>query len=119
MRTFMLAALCAAFLVSAAQAQTFQTVLSTPDISVTATATIEVTLNHVRGGVDWVAIKNDCAEDLYFDLRDVRDASARQYPLRLAQDNSFSAQMRVYSIQASPAAGNTVTCTFTLIMGKF
>lgn len=89
---------------------------STPDISVSTTATTEVVFTGSRGYVDWIYLKNDCpAGALYFDLRDVRDAAARRYPLRLSPSETFEASMRVYSVTASPDTANANTCTFTLM----
>ena len=59
------------------RADTLFPVPSTPDISVSTTATTEVVFTGSRGYVDWIYLKNDCpAGALYFDLRDVRDAAA-------------------------------------------
>lgn len=100
----------------AVQAQTLTPVPSTPDISVTASATAEVVWTGTRGYVDWVYIKNDCPDGaLYFDLRGVRDAAARHYPLRLSPAEAFSANMRVGNIVVSPDTANANTCTFTLM----
>ena len=101
----------------AIQAQTLQTVPSTPDIAVTATATMEVTFNHIQGPARFVAIKNDCSDTLYFDLRRAPDGNTNNYPLRLGSGESFNIHMNIYTVGASPAAGNSA-CTFTLILGE-
>lgn len=110
------AVLVAVFLSFPAMAQQgLFAVPSTPSIAVTATATADFVWTNVTGGyVDWVYIKNDCSAALWFDFRSKRDAVARQYPLKLAQNQEFQAYMRVYTLGVSPANSGTA-CTFTLL----
>lgn len=107
-----------AILVTAAPAMAQQglyPVPSTPSIAVTATATADFVWTNVVGGyVDWVYVKNDCSAALWFDFRSRRDATARQYPLKLAQNQEFQAYLRVYSVGVSPA-NTATTCAFTLM----
>ena len=101
-----------------AYGQRWQMVPSTPDISVSATSTLDVVFTEYRnnktiGGVDWVSIKNDCADTLYFALRPPHTSkSATDYPLRLGPGESFSVEAFVASIGASN--DNSSACTFTL-----
>lgn len=116
----------AAFLGSA-EAQTnyqgfFQPLPATPNLSVTATATTGVVVpsaqDGARGQARYVAIKNDCASTLFFDLNFLNTGGTQHFPIRLGASESFSAPMNVSSISASPASGNTTTCTFTLVLGR-
>lgn len=100
----------------AGPAMAFQTIGSTRDISVTASATADFP---VPGGrANWIWIKNDCSDDLYFDLHGTdRVADAFEYPLRLKQAEAIELEMRVAAIGVSPAAG-AGACTFTVIFGR-
>lgn len=92
---------------------------STPDISVGATSTNETFFGVSRENpvsVQRIMIKNDCAEDLYFGVRGVLTTGDNDTPIRLSQDSSVTITARsIPSVLASPAIGNTVTCTFTLV----
>lgn len=82
---------------------------STPDISVSATASADIVPG--TGPWDWVYLKNDCSTDLYFNLNP-RSKSATDYPLRLKAGEVFSGFFRLFTLGVSNdgAAG----CTFTL-----
>lgn len=98
-------------------AEGFQTVPSTPDIAVTGTGTTHVA---VPGGpANYVFVKNDCATALYFDLNPpaVGQSGDNSYPLRLGQNQSFSAEIGVHTLGVSPAAGASA-CTFTVQFGR-
>jgi len=69
-----------------------QVVPTTPDISVTNTATLDIPIP--GGRANWIALKNDCADELYFDLRGARDG-AQNHPLRLDTGESFSGSFRL------------------------
>ncbi|KKM55204.1 hypothetical protein LCGC14_1552840, partial [marine sediment metagenome] len=90
---------------------------STPDISIIGTATTEYVFDLVQGPVDWVGIKNDCANSIWFSLTPGEYSDARQFSLRLEPTESFAAPMRLSSIAASGDGANT--CTFTLQLGKW
>ena len=100
----------------------FQPLPSTPGLSVTATATSSVVVpNGQNGGpgqARYVAIKNDCASALHFDLNFINNSTTQHYPIRLGASESFSAPMSVTSVAASPASGNSTSCTFTLVLGR-
>ncbi len=94
----------------------FSPLPSTPDIAVASNATADIAIPGQRA--DWVFIRNDCAGDVYFDLRDARDGATNDHPLRLAQDQQFSAEMTLFgAIEASPAGGNSA-CTITVIFAN-
>ena len=98
-------------------AEGFQTVPSTPDIAVTGSATTHV---GVPGGpANYVFVKNDCASTLYFDLNPPAGGlgDGNSYPLRLGQNQSFSAEIGVHTLGVSPAAGASA-CTFTVQFGR-
>lgn len=101
----------------AMSAEGFQTVPSTPDIAVTGTGTTHVA---VPGGpANYVYVKNDCASTLYFDLNPPAGGlgDANSYPLRLAQNQSFSADIGVHTLGVSAGAGAS-SCTFTVQFGR-
>lgn len=110
------AALAAFFIFGASVSwgRTYYPVPSTPDISVTASATAVFRWDRVPGTtVDYVYIKNDCSATLWFDLRGGTDAAARRYPIRLGQNQTFEGPFVVHAIGVSPANSGTA-CTFTL-----
>ena len=94
---------------------------STPDQTVTATATRDVVFPMM---VEYIAIKNECSSDLYFDLGgydmsgSAFTSSPNAYSLRLGSSEAFSGFWRTRSIGVSPASGNTTSCTFTIVVGK-
>lgn len=100
----------------------FQPVPSTPNLSVTATATTSVVVpsaqNGGPGSARYVAIKNDCASPLFFDLNFLNTSGTQHYPIRLNGGESFSAPFNINTVSASPGSGNAVTCTFTLMLGR-
>jgi len=97
------------------RAQSFIPVPSTPDLAVTATATADFAWTGVSGGkVDWIYLKNDCAKPIWFGFRGERDGLARQYPLKLLQNQTFSGPLAVYSVGASPDNTGTA-CTFSMM----
>ena len=89
---------------------------STPDISVTSTATIEV-FRQSGGPASTFAIKNDCSDTLYFAVNN-GGWTVSDYFLRLEANESFSGRaFRLYTLMASPDSTGSATCTFTLILG--
>lgn len=100
----------------------FQPVPATPNLSVTATATTSVVVpsaqNGGAGSAKFVAIKNDCASPVFFDLNFINTSGTQHYPIRLNGGESFSAPFNVSTVAASPASANAVTCTFTLMLGR-
>ncbi len=102
---------------SEAYNELYQSVPVTPDIAVSAGATLDVALPGVYA--NWVYIKNDCVGDLYFDLTGASVAGgSKHYPLRLLQNQSFTGSFQVYSIGVSPGNGSASGCTFTLVPGR-
>lgn len=98
-------------------AEVFHVMPSTPDISVTDNATKSVNLGR---GVRWIYLKNDCAQDMYFDLRGRSQAGGYgdgSYPLRLAQDQEFSANISTTTLGVSPGILSS-SCTFTVIPAR-
>ncbi len=94
-----------------ANAQRWYTAPSTPDISVSATSTADFSFS--RPSVDWVAIKNDCSDTLYFGLAPPNVThTPGDYPIRLEPGETYSVEAYVRSVGASN--DNAVTCTFTL-----
>lgn len=100
----------------------FQPLPTTPGLTVTATATTSVVVPSGQNGgpgiARYVAIKNDCASPVNFDLNFVNNTTTQHYGLKLNASESFSAPMQVTSVAASPASGNAVTCSFTLVLGR-
>ena len=93
---------------------------STPDMQVQQNVTLDVIFPTF---VNYIAIKNECASDLYFDLGGydfsvVGPVSPDAYSLRLSSGESFSGFWRTLGIGVSPAVGNTTACTFTLLLGR-
>tara|TARA_Y100000310_G_scaffold87396_3_gene84221 strand:- start:3016 stop:3402 length:387 start_codon:yes stop_codon:yes gene_type:complete len=95
-------------------------VKSTPDQTVSATATTEVIF---KTRVEYIAIKNECASDLYFDLggydfSESNPTTPNAYSVRLASSEAFSGYWRVLTLGVSPASGNTAACTFSVVVGR-
>ena len=104
--------------ISVAQAQTsvYTLMTSTPDITVTGTATLSV-FDSRGGPARWISIKNDCGDTLYFALN--RSGSgANDYALRLEGNESFTAPVFIRRIFASPDSTDQSSCTFTLILAE-
>ena len=94
-----------------ASAERWLTAKSTPDISVSATSTADFSFS--RPSVDWIAIKNDCSDTLYFGLAPPNNTrTSLDYPIRLEPGETYSAEAYVRSVGASN--DNAVACTFTL-----
>lgn len=94
-----------------------QVIPSTPDISIGATSTLDVGIPGRRA--NWIALKNDCADEVYFDLRGARDRDAQKFPLRLDTGESFSGSFNLAgSIEASASSGASGACTFTVVFGS-
>ena len=107
----------ALFFFFALPAMALQTVPSTRDILLTGAATANFA---VPGGrASFVSIKNDCADDIYFDIYGISRSpdDTFQYPIRLKGGESFSMTTPINSVGASPA-GALTTCTFTIIFGR-
>ena len=110
-------ALILSLLAFPAQAQWLM-IPSTPDISVSNASTLDVRFidrsnNATIPQVDWLSIKNDCSDTLYFALRPPHEAkSALDYPLRLAPGETFTIEARITSIGVSN--DNSSACTFTM-----
>lgn len=103
-----------------AKSQTFNElyipVPSTPDISISNTATTDVSFDFPSVG--WIYVRNDCSNDLYFDLMGAPTVSSTtSYPLRLKQNQSFSGPFKVYSLGVSPSSSAS-SCSFTLQLGR-
>ena len=112
MKTFLfLIGLFVALTASQAEAA-MRAMRSTPDISVSSTAT--ATIPAPDGTAEWVSIKNDCADALYFDLRQGRDDSANRFPLRLELGETFTAAIRLNAVSVSAESSASGTCTFTI-----
>jgi hypothetical protein len=92
---------------------------TTPDISIAATSTRNVFLFSTPSR--WTWIKNDCADDLYFDLRGSRDSvdnPNNAYPLMLKNTETFEWKGHLYSLGVSHGSASTASCTFTLITAQ-
>lgn len=113
------------------RAETYYSMPSTPDISITGTATTEYLFDITGGGsygpADWVGIKNDCNHPIWFSLQPGKSTDAQQFNLKLEgtqsttmdvsrAGQSFSGPFRTYSIAASGDGANN--CTFTLQLGR-
>lgn len=81
---------------------------STPDNSIGATTSADFQLPGAPW--HWIAIKNDCATALYFDLRSV--AANADFDLRLEPAESFSGSFAVYTVAVSNDGSSA--CTFTI-----
>ena len=89
---------------------------STPDISVSATATADYRISNLNAPARWIYLKNDCdIGRLHFDLRGARDGNSNNYSIALSPGESFSGAFKVYSVGVSPDSTAIGTCTFTLI----
>ena len=109
-----------AFLVivgTAFSAEPFTAIPTTPDISVGASSTVDVIIP--GGRADFFAIKNDCSDSVYFSIYRSSTTVENDYFLRLDANEAFDADMIVFGIGASAAAGNSSTCTFTLMLGRY
>jgi len=98
-------------------ADPYTVIPSTPDISVGASSTVDVAIP--GGRADFFAIKNDCSDSVYFSIYRSTTTEENDYFLRLDSNESFTADMIVFGIGASAASGNTASCTFTLILGRY
>ncbi len=108
----------------------FRAMRSTPDISIAATATAEVLF--FGPPASYIQIRNDCADDLYFDLNPPTGGVTPQaiYPLRLSgrgltvsgaaslDTETFTFEGRVYSLGVSHGSASTASCTYTLILAR-
>jgi len=112
---------------AAAHAQ-MQVLPSTPDISITVGATTSIQVPGPGGAAagsapqpaNWISIKNDCADAVYFDLSPppIAAAAGDDYGIRLNSGETFTGSFAMFDvIGASPAAGNTVACTVTVVFG--
>ena len=98
----------------AAQAQ--NALRSTPDIAIAATST--GTFVFPGGPATRVSVKNDCVDDLYFDLRPGResiDSDSNAFPILLKQAETFTFTGNLFSIGVSHGSASTASCTFTLV----
>ncbi len=95
-------------------AQLYRAMPSTGDISVTANATSAIGLGR---GVRWIYIKNDCASDIYLDLRGGSKTDLGVYALRLKGGEVFQAQIGPRTIGVSPADSGAA-CTLTIIPAR-
>ncbi|KKM87889.1 hypothetical protein LCGC14_1264330 [marine sediment metagenome] len=98
-------------------AEPFTVIPTTVDISVGASSTVDVIIP--GGRADFFAIKNDCSSTLYFSIYRSSTTTESDYFLRLDTNESFTADMIVFGIGASAAVGNTASCAFTLILGRY
>ncbi len=90
----------------------FEPMTSTPDILLGDSSTSDHVLSH---RARWIYLKNDCTQDVYFDLRGRPQTS--NYPLRLKSGESFTARMFLKTVGASPGAGAS-GCTITIIPAR-
>ncbi len=102
---------------TAFSAEPFTASPTTPDISVGASSTVDVIIP--GGRADFFAIKNDCSESVYFSIYRSSTTVENDYFLRLDSGEAFDADMIVRGIGASAAVGNSSTCTFTLMLGRY
>ena len=102
---------------TAFSAEPFTAIPTTPDISVGASSTVDVIIP--GGRADFFAIKNDCSDSVYFSIYRSSTTVENDYFLRLDSGEAFDADMIVFGIGASAAAGNTSTCTFTIMLGRY
>ena len=91
--------------------QMMQTAPSTPDISVSAGATLDVKFTVPY--VDQIYLKNDCGTTLYFNLRP-DDRSASDYPLRLDTKQAFTSPLGVRIATLGVSNDGASACPFTL-----
>ena len=100
---------------SPVRAETFFSVPTTSDFSVSAHSTVEVVLPKV---VFWIYIRKHCSDDVYFAINPKRgQVTTPDFPLRLGQNEEFVVPLRVATVGASSAALSTSTCTFTIMGG--
>ena len=69
--------------ISYGRAETYLPMPSTPDISITGTATTEYIFDRTLGPADWVGIKNDCKYPIWFTLTPGKYSDDRQFNIRL------------------------------------
>lgn len=105
---------------------------TTPDLSVSGLATADFIIDNIRGRVDWVHIRNDCATSLHFDLNGAvqftkSERTTQVYPIRLEGNSPvgalattdtqfFEGPFRLKTLSVSNDTNNT--CTFSLIVGS-
>lgn len=91
----------------------FQTMPSTPDLSVSATSTAEYQVHPSREGskANWFTLKNDCASTLYFAITPGTRGNS-DYPLRLEPGESFTMEGPLFSVGASNDGASACTFTF-------
>ena len=101
------------FLAAPVRAETFFTIPTTPDFSLSASSTLEVVFARVA---DWIYIRNHCADDVYFAINPKRAGTdSNIFSLRLKQNEVFVVPLRVHSVGASSVS--TSTCLFTIMVG--
>lgn len=107
-----LAVLLICLLPLSAFADIMLSVPSTPDIAISGNTTAAITFPKAPlKGINWLWIKNDCAQPLYFDLTPTTGATG-DYDLRLNQTETFTAQVGIRTLGVQNKSG--VACTFTL-----
>lgn len=92
------------------EALVYRTINVTPDMSVSSNSSADFVLP-IPGGADYIAIKNDCTNTLYFNLSPTTK-DATDYGLRLDAAQSFSGPFKVYTVSASNSS--SAACTFTM-----
>ena len=94
-----------------AHAEPYQTLPSTPDLSIATNTTDDV---RWAGKATWIYVRNDCASPIYFSLNGAhRDAV---YPLRLNQNQAFEGP--IVSTSLGVSSGSSGTCTYTLVIAR-
>lgn len=101
-----------------------QTIIpTTPDISIGNTSTVDVVIP--GGRANYVAVKNDCTDVVYFDLggalgnKTSSTQDERDFGLRLGSGESFSGSFKLAgSFEASASSGASGSCTFTVVLGR-
>ncbi len=97
----------------------FAPLSSTQDISVTDSGSTTIAIPGRQAG--YIFLQNDCSGDVLFDLRGERDATttSQRWPLRLATDQQFSAEMTLFGAVSATLSGETAgPCTITVIFGN-
>lgn len=107
MKVLLMTVLVAVFSFSA-HAQ--QAMPSTPDISISGSATADVAF---QGKASYVYVKNDCASDVYFNFGGKNHGSS--HPLRLKQGEVFEGAVVARGMGVSSSTSATA-CTFTLML---
>ncbi len=107
---YIAAFMAALFLPLAVWGQSLNVVATTADVTVAGSVTSSVTFP--GGPIDWISIKNECSDDVYFDI-----AGRQDYPVRLSTSESFTAHMKTFSVGVSN--GGNSTCTFSIAAGRF